>query len=163
VNIVYLLIRELWAIGFPQAIGWEVDYPDSKGKLDLAIYPFPPDKPEDKGPKTAIEVKKWALSAYNEARQEQDIIEDLVKLPKFHTADQRCLLLFTFGSCESDVWSKVEDLVKNRAAEALRVHCSTASVSEVKRAGFQSHSAYFKDMGYLGISLVEVRTETESG
>jgi len=153
VNIVYLILRQCWRLGFPCVFGWEVPYHKApRERLDLAIYEKSPDA--FLGNETidyAIEVKIWPIGSIDETRKRNEIIGDFRKLikPGNICTNHRCELLLSFGESESEIRDKVHDLIKEAGLKDF-------TISEICSSVIGSHIAYKNTLGYLRMSLLEL-------
>jgi hypothetical protein len=95
-TIAYLLIRELWSIGYPRVVSLEHPYPGGlNARADLAIFDQRPvESVNDCTPKHVIEIKKmW----FRDCAAQGAVWEDILKVLRFEKVCHRYVLLLIFG------------------------------------------------------------------
>lgn len=144
--IVFLLLRELWSIGYPQAFGWEHPYPDSRHeKLDLAIYrQRPNERVHGCCPEYVIEVKIRRDNKLNDQNDQKQVWWDLLRLLRFDQVANRYLLLLTFGPVGAPLANNVDDLIKMRLGPNRHQYSRERLISEFISPDNPLQSYYFQ-------------------
>jgi hypothetical protein len=131
-GIVYLLLRELWCLGYPRALGWEHPFPGyNAAHIDLAIFH---QRPEERlspifSPEHVIEVKKKWIGGIS--AQQLAVWSDLLKVLSVETTDHRHVLLLSFGPEGALLEKDVDDLLSMRLGGNQQQYTLEQLVSEV--------------------------------
>ncbi|HEY7156302.1 MAG TPA: hypothetical protein VH575_20210 [Gemmataceae bacterium] len=142
----YLLLRELWSVGYPRALGWEHPYPDCPSlSLDLAIYRQSPNEHvHGCCPEHVIEVK---IKRFGGNLDVQKLIWwDLLRLLWFDQAAHRYLLLLTIGPDRTLLVNDVDDLVGMRLGPNREQYSPERLISEVVTQSVQDRPYYLQHL-----------------
>jgi hypothetical protein len=154
-GIVYLLLRELWKVGYPRALSWEYPYPQWPGaKVDLVIFPQrPEERVRDCHPAHVIEVKKKSFG--HNITEQRAVWWDLLRLLWFDKPDHRYQLLLTFGAEGVPLGKDVGDLLEMRLGGKLDQYTPDQLVSDIISQEVQYRSYYLEHFGSVNEVLWE--------